>query len=101
MVADALIGGGGRGWRTLGGMDLYARVNILDQRAVRLPRGDVTEAIALDSDPVNRARGWQDKGVDFLHIVKARGEWKLFHVTWHGREDDGEATTGVADATSR
>jgi phosphoribosylformimino-5-aminoimidazole carboxamide ribotide isomerase len=50
-------------------MDLYARVNILDQRAVRLPRGDVTEAIALDSDPVNRARGWQDKGVDFLHIV--------------------------------
>lgn len=23
--------------------------------------------------------------VDFLHIVKARGEWKLFHVTWHER----------------
>ncbi len=21
--------------------------------------------------------------VDFLHIVKARGEWKLFHATWH------------------
>lgn len=21
--------------------------------------------------------------VDFLHIVKARGEWRLFHVTWH------------------
>lgn len=25
--------------------------------------------------------------VDFLHIVKARGEWKLFHVTWHRRTD--------------
>jgi len=26
--------------------------------------------------------------VDFLHVVKARGEWKLFHVTWHRREDN-------------
>ena len=50
-------------------MDLYARVNILDQRAVRLPRGDVTEAIALDADPVSRALGWQEKGADILHIV--------------------------------
>ncbi len=24
--------------------------------------------------------------VDFLHVVKARGSWKLFHVTWHRRE---------------
>jgi hypothetical protein len=25
--------------------------------------------------------------VDFLHVVKARGAWKLFHVTWHRRDD--------------
>lgn len=50
-------------------MDLYARVNILDKRAVRLPKGDVTDAIALDADPVNRARGWEEKGADILHIV--------------------------------
>jgi hypothetical protein len=25
--------------------------------------------------------------VDFLHIVKARGEWGLFHVTWHRTAD--------------
>lgn len=50
-------------------MDLYARVNILDQRAVRLPKGDVTEAIALDADPVARAQGWAEKGADRLHIV--------------------------------
>ena len=24
--------------------------------------------------------------VDFLHVVKARGSWKLFHVTWYNRE---------------
>lgn len=50
-------------------MDLYARVNILDGRAVRLPQGDVREAIALDDDPVNRAKGWVTKGADRLHIV--------------------------------
>ena len=50
-------------------MDLYARVNILDGRAVRLPHGDVREAIALDDDPVNRAKGWVKKGADRLHIV--------------------------------
>lgn len=50
-------------------MDLYARVNILDGRAVRLPHGDVTEAIALDADPLARAQGWAEKGADLLHIV--------------------------------
>jgi len=44
-------------------------VNILDGRAVRLPHGDVREAIALDDDPVNRAKGWVKKGADRLHIV--------------------------------
>lgn len=50
-------------------MDLYARVNILDRKAVRLPTGDITEAISLDADPVERARGWVAKGADRLHIV--------------------------------
>lgn len=50
-------------------MDLYARVNILGGRAVRLPKGDVDEAIALDADPVGRARGWADKGATHLHVV--------------------------------
>lgn len=50
-------------------MDLYARVNILGGRAVRLPHGDVTEAISLDADPIDRAEGWVEKGADHLHIV--------------------------------
>jgi len=50
-------------------MDLYARVNILDRKAVRLPTGDVTDAISLDADPIERARGWVAKGADRLHIV--------------------------------
>jgi hypothetical protein len=26
--------------------------------------------------------------VDYLHVVKARGEWKLLHVTWLPRDTD-------------
>jgi phosphoribosylformimino-5-aminoimidazole carboxamide ribonucleotide (ProFAR) isomerase len=50
-------------------MDLYARVNILDGKAVRLPTGDLTEAIALDADPVERAVGWVSKGADRILVV--------------------------------
>lgn len=61
-------------------MELYARVNILDGRAVRLPHGDVKDAVALDDDPVNRAKGWIAKGADRLHIVDldaaAYGDYK-------------------------
>ncbi len=50
-------------------MDLYARVNILDGRSVRLPRGDVENAIALHNDPLARIRSWFEQGVDHVHIV--------------------------------
>jgi phosphoribosylformimino-5-aminoimidazole carboxamide ribotide isomerase len=49
-------------------MDLYARVNVLDGKAVRLPRGELSGAMPLD-DPVERARGWVARGADLLHIV--------------------------------
>lgn len=50
-------------------MDLYARVNILDGRAVRLPRGDVNDAIALHNDPLGRVNNWFQQGADYVHIV--------------------------------
>lgn len=50
-------------------MDLYARVNILEGRAVRLQRGDIREAIALDPDPVHRAVHWVEQGADRIHVV--------------------------------
>lgn len=50
-------------------MDLYARINILDGLSVRLPHGGLDEAIALDNDPIGRARNWVKQGVDKLHVV--------------------------------
>ena len=50
-------------------MELFARVNILDGRAVRLERGNLDDAIFLDADPVQRSLGWVDKGADHLLIV--------------------------------
>jgi phosphoribosylformimino-5-aminoimidazole carboxamide ribotide isomerase len=50
-------------------MELYARVNILDGMAVRLPYGDIKQVIPLDDDPVNRAKGWVAKGASRLHVV--------------------------------
>jgi phosphoribosylformimino-5-aminoimidazole carboxamide ribotide isomerase len=49
-------------------MDLYARVNVLDGKAVRLPRGELSGAMPLD-DPVERSRGWVARGADLLHVV--------------------------------
>lgn len=50
-------------------MDLYARINILDGLSVRLPHGGLDEAIALDNDPIGRAKNWVKQGVDYLHVV--------------------------------
>lgn len=50
-------------------VDLYARVNILDGRSVRLPRGNLDNAITLDNDPISRAKNWREQGADAIHVV--------------------------------
>jgi phosphoribosylformimino-5-aminoimidazole carboxamide ribotide isomerase len=50
-------------------MDLYARINILGGLSVRLPRGRLEDAIALDNDPIGRAKSWVEQGAEILHIV--------------------------------
>lgn len=42
----------------------------------------IIDAVSQD---IASVRVYSCNWVDFLHVVKARGEWKLFHVTWHGR----------------
>lgn len=52
-----------------GPVDLYARVNILGGCSVRLPRGDLDNAITLDNDPISRAKNWREQGADAIHVV--------------------------------
>ena len=65
-------------------MDLYARVNILGGLSVRLPRGRLDDAIALDNDPVGRAKHWGAQGVDYMHVVDldaaAYGDYRNRHL---------------------
>jgi phosphoribosylformimino-5-aminoimidazole carboxamide ribotide isomerase len=61
-------------------VDLYARVNILGGRSVRLPRGDLDNAITLDNDPIARAKNWREQGADAIHVVDldaaAQGDYR-------------------------
>jgi hypothetical protein len=45
-----------------------------------------TEVVVDDiSEDMASVRIYSCRWVDFAHIVKARGQWGLFHITWHGR----------------
>ena len=44
----------------------------------------VIDAISQD---IASVRVYSCRWVDFIHVVKARGEWKLFHATWHRLPD--------------
>jgi len=48
---------------------------------------DTEVIIDAISEDIASVRIYSCRWVDFLHVVKARGEWKLFHVTWHGRSE--------------
>lgn len=50
---------------------------------------DCEAEVVIDaiSENIASVRVYSCRWVDFLHVVKARGDWRLFHVTWHGRSD--------------
>ena len=58
-----------------------------DYAAVETP-AETPHEIVIDAvyDDIASVRVYSNRWVDFLHIVKARGEWKLFHVTWQNRD---------------
>ena len=46
------------------------------------------QRLMASREDIDAVRADSCKHLDFLHIVKARGEWKLFHVAYHHLEDD-------------
>ncbi|HEU4319096.1 MAG TPA: nuclear transport factor 2 family protein [Acidimicrobiia bacterium] len=58
-----------------------------DYAALQIPKdlGDFEIVIDGVYNDIATVRVYSQWWVDFLHIVKARGSWKLFHVTWYPR----------------
>lgn len=56
-------------------------VTIVEDCEIEVIIDDISEGIAS-------VRAYSCRWVDFLHIVKARGEWKLFHVAYHPRQTE-------------
>lgn len=50
---------------------------------------DCEFTIAIDdiSEGMASVRIYSCAWVDFLHVVEARGAWRLFHVTWRPRDE--------------
>lgn len=54
-------------------MILYPAIDIQGGECVRLRRGDFADATVFSSDPVARAREWQEEGAEALHVVDLDG----------------------------
>ncbi len=54
-------------------MILYAAIDILDGKAVRLVQGDFADRTVYRDSPLEAARAWVEAGARFLHIVDLDG----------------------------
>ncbi|MCL4474280.1 MAG: 1-(5-phosphoribosyl)-5-[(5-phosphoribosylamino)methylideneamino]imidazole-4-carboxamide isomerase [Actinobacteria bacterium] len=54
-------------------MILFPAIDIQNGQCVRLRRGDFAEATVFSTDPVARARMFQDEGAEALHVVDLDG----------------------------
>lgn len=63
-------------------MILYPAIDIQNGECVRLRRGDFADATVFSSDPVERARMWEQEGARALHVVDLDGarEGRLINV---------------------
>ncbi len=59
-----------------------------DDAALQTPQ-EVEAVIIIDAvfNDIASVRVYSPRWVDFLHVVKARGSWKLLHATWFTRDD--------------
>lgn len=54
-------------------MNLYAAIDILEAKAVRLQQGDFARRTVYGQDPLQAARRWVSEGARFLHVVDLDG----------------------------
>ncbi|QBF32491.1 1-(5-phosphoribosyl)-5-[(5-phosphoribosylamino)methylideneamino]imidazole-4-carboxamide isomerase [Thalassococcus sp. S3] len=72
-------------------MILYPAIDLKDGQAVRLLRGEMTEATVFNDDPAAQARAFVDAGCDWLHLVDLNGAFE-------GKPVNGDAVDAILDA---
>jgi phosphoribosylformimino-5-aminoimidazole carboxamide ribotide isomerase len=72
-------------------MQLYPAIDLKDGDCVRLLRGDMDAATVFNIDPAAQARGFQDAGCQWLHLVDLNGAIE-------GRPVNGQAVSAILEA---
>lgn len=72
------------------GMVNLSPQTMADAAALNEPEDDCDVEVFIDDvyEDIASVRVYSCHWIDFLHVVKARGEWRLLHVTWHRRPAD-------------
>ena len=72
-------------------MNLYPAIDLKDGNCVRLLRGEMDAATVFNYDPAAQARGFQDAGCKWLHLVDLNGAFE-------GRPVNGAAVSAILAA---
>ncbi len=72
-------------------MNLYPAIDLKDGNCVRLLRGEMDTATVFNNDPAAQARGFQDAGCKWLHLVDLNGAIE-------GRPVNGAAVSAILAA---
>lgn len=54
-------------------MNLYPAIDLFQGKVVRLTQGDYNACIVYSNDPVAIARGWEEEGAKWIHVVDLEG----------------------------
>jgi phosphoribosylformimino-5-aminoimidazole carboxamide ribotide isomerase len=74
-------------------MILYPAIDLKDGNAVRLLRGEMSEATVFNTDPAAQARAFEEAGCQWLHLVDLNGAFA-------GEPVNGAAVEAILKATS-
>ena len=54
-------------------MNLYPAIDIYHGKVVRLTQGDYNACIVYSADPAAIAKGWEQEGARWIHVVDLEG----------------------------
>ncbi len=54
-------------------MNLYPAIDLFEGKVVRLTRGDYNACVIYSTDPAATAKGWEQEGARWIHVVDLEG----------------------------